>query len=311
MNVPPHHRDIRGYSVHSEADNVLLNAQLYLPRPVFFENQEEAPTVVFLHSWLLTSNMWVDIMQHLLSQGFQCLTIDRRGYGLSQWSTGQRPTIMNMNVFSQDLVSVLKRLDLHRYVIVGSGIGCNESLTAITRYPELFHDCRGLVWIAPLLPFPEQSPMSPGTPPRDVWEAMRRGISRWNPQRTQYTWNIFCEMAQQEGQIENTDEVVNCQSHLMRAIPDAISDSLPAFLDERGYNDQLMLINDDPQFRHMRIVLAHGANDRGNPESATTARIARRLQRSQRVVFQDAGPNIHRTKALEISRLIWTAMFGP
>ncbi|KAL1900347.1 hypothetical protein Cpir12675_001031 [Ceratocystis pirilliformis] len=301
---------VQDYSIQSDVDGVLITARLYQPTTTIFGPPGETPTAVFLHSWLMTSEMWLDIVIKLTAQGSQCLTIDRRGYGPSQWTNPSRPIAINIGVFTQDLVSVMRRLNLAWYVIVGSGIGCNESLTALTRYPESFSNCRGLVWIAPLLPFPEQSPESPGTPPRIVWDTMCQGLTRWNPSRAQYMWNIFCEIAQQEGQINNTNDIVEWQRHLMRAVPDAVTDTLPAFLDEVGYNDQLVLLDRDPAFKHMRVVLIHGANDRGNPESATTARIARRVSRSMRVVLPNTGPAIHKTNAVAIVRLIWKAQFG-
>lgn len=96
-----------------------------------------APTLVFVHGWLLSRHCWQPLLAELAGD-YRCLTYDLRGFGESQPArqhngTG-RATPANavsdysLEAYARDLDGLLAALDLDRVWLVGHSLGGSIAL---------------------------------------------------------------------------------------------------------------------------------------------------------------------------------------
>jgi 2-succinyl-6-hydroxy-2,4-cyclohexadiene-1-carboxylate synthase len=108
------------------------------------------PTLVFIHGWLLSGRYWTPMVEQL-SPFYQCLTYDLRGFGESRvdcpdeqhaterplphnafadLSLHHCPTPYTPAAYAQDLVALLKVLNISRAWLVGHSLGGSIALWA-------------------------------------------------------------------------------------------------------------------------------------------------------------------------------------
>lgn len=92
---------------------------------------QNAPAVVFLHAFPLSSKMW-EAQQKALSDKFHTVAYDMRGFGRSEPGDGQTP----LEFFVDDLMDLLDFLKLKQVILCGLSMGGYVALRAIERHPE-------------------------------------------------------------------------------------------------------------------------------------------------------------------------------
>jgi 2-succinyl-6-hydroxy-2,4-cyclohexadiene-1-carboxylate synthase len=124
---------------------------------------ESGPVLVFIHGWLLSRHYWEPLIQ-ALSPSFQCLTYDLRGFGESGIDTQASPDVIDVRAtialghqpssigsclsksiqtpytpaaYAQDLVLLLKQLNLSQVWLVGHSLGGSIGLWAAALAPHL------------------------------------------------------------------------------------------------------------------------------------------------------------------------------
>lgn len=85
--------------------------------------------VVFLHSWMLSSQMWQYQVAALRSAGYRCITFDRRGHGRSD----EPGSGYDLERLTGDLECILDVLDLREVALVGHSFGCVEAVRYAAR----------------------------------------------------------------------------------------------------------------------------------------------------------------------------------
>ncbi|MCC7207019.1 MAG: alpha/beta hydrolase [Anaerolineae bacterium] len=109
-----------------------------------------APTVLLLHMEGGSKTDWADLAAQLQQAGMNALTIDVRGFGLSEGA-------VNWPVAVEDVKFILARLaalpgvDARRLTLAGAGLGANVAFTACADTP----DCRAAALLSPLMNAPE------------------------------------------------------------------------------------------------------------------------------------------------------------
>jgi 2-succinyl-6-hydroxy-2,4-cyclohexadiene-1-carboxylate synthase len=119
---------------------------------------ESRPTLVFVHGWLLSRHYWAPMVE-TLAPSYQCLTYDLRGFGESGPGTSDRlsdaateaawrrlaianpslshePTRYTPAAYAQDLIALLKQLNITRAWIVGHSLGGSIALWAAALAPQ-------------------------------------------------------------------------------------------------------------------------------------------------------------------------------
>jgi 2-succinyl-6-hydroxy-2,4-cyclohexadiene-1-carboxylate synthase len=110
------------------------------------------PTLVFVHGWLLSRQYWAPLVEQL-APFYQCLTYDLRGFGESQAGHPHQREIMaegrstaaafyqdstpfSPGAYAQDLVILLKELNISRAWLVGHSLGGSIALWAAAACPQ-------------------------------------------------------------------------------------------------------------------------------------------------------------------------------
>jgi non-heme chloroperoxidase len=97
---------------------------------LFYKDWGKGHQIVLCHSWLLSSGNWESQMVYLVSKGYRCIAHRRRGHGWSdQPSTGNE-----MDTYADDLVELLKKLDIKKAVSVGFSTGGGDVTRNIGRH---------------------------------------------------------------------------------------------------------------------------------------------------------------------------------
>lgn len=110
----------------------------------------DAPTLVFIHGWLLSRHYWQPLIGEL-ARDYRCLSYDLRGFGDSQPPTGPDPDASrtdthngaahsySLEAYASDLERLLVALDLDRVWLIGHSLGGSIALWGGDRCPERVH----------------------------------------------------------------------------------------------------------------------------------------------------------------------------
>jgi non-heme chloroperoxidase len=97
---------------------------------IFYKDWGQGPPVIFIHGWPLTADMWEYQANKIASQGFRCISYDRRGFGRS----GQPWTGYDYDTLSDDLATLIKALNLNSVTLVGFSMGGGEVARYMSRH---------------------------------------------------------------------------------------------------------------------------------------------------------------------------------
>jgi pimeloyl-ACP methyl ester carboxylesterase len=101
-----------------------------------FSHQPDKPVLVFIHGWLLSRHYWQPLVD-ILSPDYPCLVYDLRGFGDSQKITSNSPpSSYNLESYSQDVITLLDRLNLDTAWLVGHSLGGSIALWGADICPE-------------------------------------------------------------------------------------------------------------------------------------------------------------------------------
>lgn len=134
---------------------------------LFFRDWGTGKPVVFIHGWVLGSEMWEYQMTNLSSQGLRCIAYDKRGCGRSsQPSDGY-----DFDTFADDLATLIEQLDLQDVTLVAHSMGGGEVARYLSRYGT--NRIEGTVLIATITPFLYRTADNPdGFDPRSCEQAI-------------------------------------------------------------------------------------------------------------------------------------------
>ena len=107
--------------------------------PIHYEVVGKGPDVVLVHCWSCDASYW-DTTVAALSSDHRVITVDLAGHGASGTAREQ----YTMAAFAQDVVAVMKALDVHGAVVVGHSMGGKVAVLVADAAPERV---RGLIGI--------------------------------------------------------------------------------------------------------------------------------------------------------------------
>lgn len=115
------------------------NCSLYYKRIFHHSDNQDKPTLVFLHdSWGCTE-MWGDFPERLAQiSGFNTLVYDRQGYGKSSPFTITKRTNHYMHDEADVLIKILNHFGIQKALLYGHSDGATIALIAAAFYPERF-----------------------------------------------------------------------------------------------------------------------------------------------------------------------------
>jgi pimeloyl-ACP methyl ester carboxylesterase len=97
---------------------------------LFFKDWGTGKPIVFIHGWVLGSEMWEYQMTTLFNQGLRCIAYDKRGCGRSS----QPGDGYDFDTFADDLATLIEQLDLQDVTLVSHSMGSDEVACYLSRY---------------------------------------------------------------------------------------------------------------------------------------------------------------------------------
>ncbi|MET9488528.1 alpha/beta hydrolase [Nocardia sp. NPDC006630] len=97
---------------------------------LFYRDYGSGSPVVFVHSMLMSSDMWQHQMLHLAARGHRAVAYDRRGHGRSD----DPGTGYEFDTLADDLAALLDRLELTGVTLVGHSMGGGEVIRYLARH---------------------------------------------------------------------------------------------------------------------------------------------------------------------------------
>jgi non-heme chloroperoxidase len=137
---------------------------------IFYKDWGTGQPIVFCHGWPLSADAWDEQMLHFASSGYRGIAHDRRGHGRS----GQPWNGNDMDTYSDDLASLIEKLELRDIIMVGQSTGGGEAVRYLGR-----HGTRRVakaVLVSAIPPVMLKSATNPGGLPKSVFDEIRKGV---------------------------------------------------------------------------------------------------------------------------------------
>lgn len=96
---------------------------------LFSKDWGEGRTLVFVHSWAVTNDIWQYQHAHFLERGYRVVAFDRRGHGRSD-----QPYDYRIDTLADDIAAVLDAHDVEYATLIGHSMGCNEIVRYLSRH---------------------------------------------------------------------------------------------------------------------------------------------------------------------------------
>jgi pimeloyl-ACP methyl ester carboxylesterase len=96
---------------------------------------QKKPVIVFVHGWGGSARYW-ESTARAMSDTFDCLLYDLRGFGRSKLPQESIELLYDMEDYAEDLAVLLEALDLNRVFIMAHSMGASPAVLFLNRYPE-------------------------------------------------------------------------------------------------------------------------------------------------------------------------------
>jgi pimeloyl-ACP methyl ester carboxylesterase len=99
------------------------------------KTEENKPVMVFVHGWGGSARYW-ESTANALSEKFDCLLYDLRGFGRSKLPQEPIEVLYEMEEYAEDLVVLLDALECDRVYINAHSLGASAATLFLNRHPE-------------------------------------------------------------------------------------------------------------------------------------------------------------------------------
>ncbi len=233
---------------------------------LWYEDHGTGMPIVFIHGWCMSSAVW-QLQCEGLSDSFRIITLDLRGHGHSP----PHKDGFNLNGCAEDVVGLLKYLDLYDVIIAGWSLGATIAIVASQLCKE---HLSGLVLIS-------GTPRFVSSPdfPYGLSQAESEGMAKKVQRNIRRAIDGFVTRMLASGEVYS-DGTRTLLSSIPVPSAEVALQALTSLVDA-DVRDQLTMI-DCP------TLILHGDNDViCRPEASTF--MVRQIPKSRQVVFSGCG----------------------
>ena len=109
--------------------NGLLTSYFFYPG----ENPKKIPSVIFLHGWGSSKEVWIPTVQNLQERGLASYCLDLPGFG----KTELPPKAWRVEDYAEFVVDFFKKNNLSSTIVVGHSFGGRVAIVLAATHPEL------------------------------------------------------------------------------------------------------------------------------------------------------------------------------
>ncbi len=142
---------------------------------LYYEDHGSGKPVVLIHGWPLSGASWEKQVAALLDAGHRVITYDRRGFGKSSQPTSG----YDYDTFAQDLDTIVTKLDLRDFALVGFSMGGGEVARYLGKYGS--ERVSKAAFISAIPPFLLKTPDNPEGVDGSVFEGIKKAIAADRP----------------------------------------------------------------------------------------------------------------------------------
>jgi non-heme chloroperoxidase len=254
--------------------------------------------IVLIHGYPLDGNSWERQERELLTNGYRCISYDRRGFGRSSQPTKG----YDYDTFAADLKALLDHLALDQDVVLaGFSMGTGE----VTRYLGTYGSAgvRKAVMIGSIPPYLLQADDNPQGVPKEVFEGFKQAVIA----------DRYAFLDSFLANLYNTDVTMpdRLSDAALRASSQVAAGAGP-YATYACIDTWLTDFRDDLPKIEIPVLALHGTADRVLPLEVTTARLRdERLIADLTVVEVADGPhNIGWTHPEEVNAALLDFLAG-
>ncbi|MEZ0487739.1 alpha/beta fold hydrolase [Fibrella aquatica] len=137
-----------------------------------FAAETTQPTIIFIHGWPLSHEMWENQVAYFADRGYRCVAYDRRGFGKSSKPWGG----YDYDTFADDLKAVIDELNLNNVILVGFSMGGGEVARYFSRHGGA--SVSKAVLVSAVTPYMLQTDDNPDGVPQDTFDSMAEDIQK-------------------------------------------------------------------------------------------------------------------------------------
>jgi non-heme chloroperoxidase len=250
-----------------------------------YEDYGAGAPVVFVASWVLSTDMWEYQAPFFIEHGYRCVLLDRRGHGRSDRPRGG----YDIDIRADDLATLIEHLDLREITLVAHSAGGGEAARYLARHGE--GRVARVAFIAATLPFLKLTEDNPTGLPEAACDAavaqFHRDRPKWFADRAQGYFATHLGNDVSPALIDN--EVRRCLSTSPAATVEMWRSSFHA-----DHRDELRAIS-------IPALIIHGAADQSAPIDLTSRRTAKLVPGSTYKEYPTAGHGLYVTHADQIN----------
>jgi non-heme chloroperoxidase len=242
---------------------------------LYYEDHGSGKPVVLIHGYPLNGASWEKQLGALLDAGHRVITYDRRGFGKSS----QPATGYDYDTFAEDLRTLVTKLALRDFALVGFSMGGGEVARYLGKYGS--EGVRKAVILSGVPPYLLKTPDNPEGVDKSVFTGLETAIK-------QDRYAFFTEFFKN---FYNTDLLMGklvSEQAVQASWNVAVTSSAIATLQcvSKWYTD----FRDDVARIDVPTLVMHGDADRILPITAAGQRTAKLIKEAKLVVVKD-GPH--------------------
>ncbi|MCL6729246.1 alpha/beta fold hydrolase [Sphingomonas hankyongi] len=140
---------------------------------IFYKDwgSRDAQPIVFHHGWPLSADDWDNQLMFFLGHGYRVVAHDRRGHGRSSQTDGGN----DMDTYAEDVIELVRALDLRGAVHVGHSTGGGEATHYVARADP--GRVAKLVLIGAVPPLMLKTDANPGGLPLEAFDGYRHAVA--------------------------------------------------------------------------------------------------------------------------------------